>query len=710
MKREMSELKHPYVGSEHLLLAILNNKELMITKELLKIDLTYEKFREELINIVGIGKKCNDMFLYTPLLKRVFNNVIMNNKGEDRLIEVEDLFISLLDEGEGVANRILLGMNIDIDYLYEKFIKKFNFNKKTIKKNMLLEEFSIDMNSRYKSYDPVIGRDREVDRLIEILLRRTKNNPVLIGDAGVGKTAIVEEFVRRIEEGKVPKKLCCCRVFSLSLSSLIAGTKYRGEFEERINQVIDELVSDENVIIFIDEIHTLVGAGGAEGAIDASNILKPYLARGDIQVIGATTKEEYKKFIESDKALDRRFQKINVDEMSIEQTRDVLFNIRELYSKYHGVSISDEIINNIIGLCDKYVHYGKFPDKAIDIFDEVCAKSSIIEDDNDKKIRMFKEELNQIRLKKNELIIENNFKEASIYRKKELNLERKYNQLNFDEHEKNVLLDSLYDVVYGKTGIPVKKLLSFNKQDVYDKLSGSVIGQDLVIYKMCDIMDNVNKSNNNVPISLLFVGKSGVGKTFLEKEYSKLFYNDNSIIKLDLSEYGDDSSISKILGVSAGYVGYKDFVSLCDKVRRNSYSVLIFENLEYGSKKILKLLSSILEDGYLIDSSNEKVDFRNCIMFFETNYGCEQTNIGFSTSNIDSLLIKDVLGEEMFSKFSGILRFKDLDRDDVIKIINSKGILSPKLVDKIVEECNYKRVGARKIDYLVSIYKESVEV
>ena len=650
------------------------------------------------------------MYLYTPLLKRVFNNVIMNNKGEDRLIEVDDLFISLLDEGEGVANRILLGMNIDIDYLYEKFIKKFNFNKKSIKKKMLLEEFAVDMNSRYKLYDPVIGRDNEVDRLIEILLRRTKNNPVLIGDAGVGKTAIVEEFVRRIEEGKVPKKLRNCRVFSLSLSSLIAGTKYRGEFEERINQVIEELVSDKDVIIFIDEIHTLVGAGGAEGAIDASNILKPYLARGDIQVIGATTKEEYKKFIESDKALDRRFQKINIDEMSIEQTKDVLFNIRDLYSKYHNVSISDEIIDNIIDLCDKYVHYGKFPDKAIDIFDEVCAKSSIIEDDNDKKIRMYNEELNKIRLKKNELIVENNFKEASIYRKKELTLEKKYNQLNFDEHVKDVFLDSLYEVVYGKTGIPVKRLLSFNKEDIIDRLNRVVIGHEVVINKMSDIVDKVNKSNNNVPLSLLLVGKSGVGKTFLEKEYSKLFYNEKSIIKLDMSEYSDDSSISKILGVNAGYVGYKDLVSLCDKVRRNSYSVLFINNMEYASKKVLQLFSSILEDGYLIDSSNEKVDFRNTVMFFETNYGCEQSNIGFSTSNVDSLLIKDVIGEEMFSKFSGILRFRDLNREDIIKIINSRGVLSPKLVDKIVEESNYKRVGARKIDYLVSIYKESVEV
>jgi ATP-dependent Clp protease ATP-binding subunit ClpC len=499
-------------------------------------------------------------------------------------------------------------------------------------------------------------------------------------------------------------------VFSLSLSSLIAGTKYRGEFEDRINQVIEELVSDEDIIVFIDEIHTLVGAGGAEGAIDASNILKPYLARGDIQIIGATTREEYKKFIESDKALDRRFQKISVDEMSISQTRDVLFNIRDLYSKYHNVSVSDEIINKIIDLCDKYVHYGKFPDKAIDIFDEVCAKSSIIEDENDKKLRLYGEELNKIRLKKNELIVDNNFKEASIYRKKELSLEKKYLDLNFDEREKSVLLDTLYDVVYGKTGIPVKSLISFNKEDIINKLNRVVIGQESVIAKMCNIIEKVNKSIKNVPLSLLLVGKSGVGKTFLEREYSKLFYDDKNIIKLDMSEYSDDSSISKILGVNAGYVGYKDLVSLCDKVRRNSYSVLFIDNIEYASKKVIKLFSGILEDGFLIDSSNEKVDFRNTVMFFATNYGCEHSNIGFSTSDVDSLLIKNVLGEEMLSKFSGILSFRDLSREDIVKIIDSKGILSPNIVDKIVEESNYKKFGARKIDYLVSIYKETVEV
>ena len=371
----MQELKHPYVGTEHLLLAILHNVDLNITKELLKFDLSYDRFRLEIIDVIGIGKKSNDIFLYTPLLKRVIENTILNNKDNEILIEVDDLFISLLDEGEGIANRILLGMNIDINFLYDKFVKSFN-KRKIFCKKLLLEEFSINLNEKFREdgFDPVMGRDSQVNRLIEILLRRTKNNPVLVGEAGVGKTAIVEEFVRRIELGNVPRKLLNAKVYSLSLASLIAGTKYRGEFEERINQIISEIENDSDVIIFIDEIHTLVGAGGAEGAIDASNILKPYLARGSIRVIGATTKSEYSKFIEQDKALDRRFQKINVLEMSVDETKDILLNIRDLYEKHHGVIVSDEIIDNIIKFSDRYIHNGKFPDKAIDVFDEVCAK------------------------------------------------------------------------------------------------------------------------------------------------------------------------------------------------------------------------------------------------------------------------------------------------------------------------------------------------
>ena len=291
-KKEMSDLRHPYVGSEHLLLAILHNVELQVTKLLIQYGITYDIYKNEIIKVIGIGKTTNTWFLYTPLLKRIIENAIYDSKDDDNLVTVERLFISLLEEGEGVANRILLGMNIDIDFLYEKFTNSFLYSKSRKNKKLLLEEYAVDLNNKYEDneFDPVIGRDIQIDRIIEILLRRTKNNPLLIGDAGVGKTAIVEELVRRIVLKNVPKKLENVHIYSISLSSLVAGTKYRGEFEERINRIIEEVEDDPNVILFIDEIHTLVGAGGADGAIDASNILKPYLSRGKIRIIGATTK------------------------------------------------------------------------------------------------------------------------------------------------------------------------------------------------------------------------------------------------------------------------------------------------------------------------------------------------------------------------------------------------------------------------------------
>ena len=368
-----------------------------------------------------------------------------------------------------------------IDFLYDKFINNYSIRKKTNSKKLLISEYSINLNDKFKDsgFDPVIGRDSQVNRLIEILLRRTKNNPVLVGEAGVGKTAIVEELVRRIELGNVPRKLLNVRVYSLSLASLIAGTKYRGEFEERINQIISEIESDQNVVIFIDEIHTLVGAGGAEGAIDASNILKPYLARGVIRVIGATTKDEYVKYIENDKALDRRFQKINVLEMSLDETMNILFNIRSLYENYHGVVISDEIIKSIVILSERYIHNGKFPDKAIDVFDEVCAKTAIIDDDFDKKIKVVSSKIDVIKSKKNSLIMEHKFKEAESVRKKQLILESELNSIYYDidnrNNAKEVTIESLYQVIYDRTKIPINTIVGFNKDYVYENIVKEII-------------------------------------------------------------------------------------------------------------------------------------------------------------------------------------------------------------------------------------------
>lgn len=710
MKKEMQELKHPYVGTEHLLLAILHNNELTITKELLKLGLSYDKYRNEIINVIGIGTKANDVFLYTPLLKRVIENCTLNCKDNQNLVDVDDLFISILEEGEGIANRLLLGMNIDVDYLYDKFINHFNLRHRCCGKKLMLEEYALNLNEKYKEsgFDPVLGRDNQVNRVIEILLRRTKNNPVLVGDAGVGKTAIVEELVRRIESGNVPRKLLNVKIFCLSVAGLIAGTKYRGEFEERINQIISEIEDDKDVVIFIDEIHTLVGAGGAEGAIDASNILKPYLARGTIRVIGATTKDEYCKYIEEDKALDRRFQKVPVLEMTVEDTENILFNIRELYEGYHGVSISDDIIKNIVKFADRYISGGKFPDKAIDLFDEVCAKTSIAEDEYDLKLREVNAEIDFMRNQKNKLIVEHRFKEAAAIRDKQQILEGELDKIYCDigsiNRKKEVKMDSLYRIVHDRTRIPISSILGFDKDLIYNKLVDIVIGQDRVIEELVNCIDNCIRRQKNSPVSILFVGKSGVGKTFLAKEYARMMADKDSFVKLDMSEYCDDFSISKIIGAPPGYVGYRESKSLADKIKNNPYSIILLDDIEKSNLKVLKLFSQILEEGCLTNSIGELVDFKHTTIFMTINFGCHQEKIGFSKENgynFDNL--KEMFGENLINKLTKIIYFDELSNESIKKIVRkiSTNKLSSDVVDKIISNSDFVNCGARKLENLV---------
>ena len=383
-KIEMQELKHPYVGTEHLLLAILNSNT-NLNKKLKEYNLTYNSFKKELINIIGKGTKKSEFFLYTPLLKKVLENAIMDSKDNNNgLVTTEHLFQAILELGEGIAIRILIGMDIDIEEIYDNCSIKL-LNKKGKKETTsILESIGENLTEKAKNNqtDPVIDREEEINQIIEILCRRCKNNPLLIGLAGVGKTAIVEELSRLIIENKVPNNLKGKKIISLDMASAVAGTKYRGEFEERMKKIITEIENDNNIILFIDEIHTIVKAGGAEGAIDASNILKPALARGKIRCIGATTNEEYKKYIEKDTALDRRFQKIEIKEPTLEQTKNILTKIKPIYEQYHNVKISDEIINAIIELSEKYIYNRNRPDKDIDILDEVCSKTSIKKDNN----------------------------------------------------------------------------------------------------------------------------------------------------------------------------------------------------------------------------------------------------------------------------------------------------------------------------------------
>ena len=387
-KFEKKELKHQYISSEHIVLSILKNDN-ELSKILNKYNLNYKNFKKEIINSIGYGNCNDDLFVFTPLVKRILE-VVVNESRENHTesISIFNLFLSILEEGEGIAIKLMLQMKIDLDKIYSTILKKIDVKKNT-KKKSILEEIGTNLNEKAKigKLDPVIGREKEIERILEILCRRTKNNPILLGDAGVGKTAIVEELANRIVNNNVPEILKNKKIISLDMASSVAGTKYRGEFEERMKKILSELEEDEDIIIFIDEIHTIMGAGGAEGAIDASNIFKPALARGKMRCIGATTKDEYKKYIENDSAIDRRFQKIYINEPNQEELKEILLNLKHIYEKYHKVNISENIIDKILFYSKKYIKDRNEPDKSIDILDEVCSKVSLKENKKEKKLK-----------------------------------------------------------------------------------------------------------------------------------------------------------------------------------------------------------------------------------------------------------------------------------------------------------------------------------
>ena len=728
-KKEMLSLKHPYVGSEHLLLAILHNNELDITKYLNSCDITYDNYRMEIIKVIGEGSSSNNWFLYTPLLKRVIENAILDSKENNEEVSVLKLFISLLEEGDGVANRILMGMNIDIDLLYEKFSSAFKYKNRGHSTKLLIEEFSVDFNKMAKNgeIDPMIGCDDKINKIIEILLRKTKNNPLLIGEAGVGKTALVEELARRIEKGLVPDVLKNKRILSISMASLISGTKYRGEFEERISKMINEVEKDSSIILFIDEIHTIVGAGGAEGAIDASNILKPYLARGKLKLIGATTKREYSKYLEVDRALDRRFQKVYVEESTKEETEKILLSLKTIYENYHNILITDSIIKNIVELSDRYISFGKEPDKSIDILDAVCTKTVMLESDFDRKVRILNLNIAEIKEQKNLAIVNQDFKLASSLKDKEKNLESELNNLQLNSinniSRKKVVLDTLYDVIYDKTKIPISSIINIDRVKLSKKLKSSIIGQDKIVDRIIDICSFKN-SNRKTPFSFLLVGKSGVGKTFLVKEYAKILYSRESFIRVDLSEYRDSSSINKIIGSNPGYVGYDNKSTVLDKVKDNPYSVILLDEIEKAHPSVMKLFLQVLDDGYMTSSNGDVIDFSNCIIFMTSNLGCDKNSIGFVDNKYTVVLekIKSFLGVELVNRIDDVLLFNDITKRNMEKIIKKKLVEFStcnniniidinKYVNQILIDSNYLEFGARRVDRLIdNMFKNMISV
>ena len=659
-KNEMQNLKHPYVGSEHLLLAILKyNKE--IKDKLRDYNLTYDKLKSQIIKIIGVGSKKNDYFLYTPLLKRIIEtSMIDSRENNNGCVTVNHLFSAILEEGEGVAIRIMLGMNLDLDELYHHFTPKIINTKKGEK--LIIDEIGVDLTKQAieNEIDPVVGRDDEIKRILEILSRRKKNNPILIGDAGVGKTAIVEELSRLISIGEVPRNLKNKRIISVDMASTVAGTKYRGEFEERIHKMLDELENNDNIILFIDEIHTIVGAGGAEGAIDASNIFKPALARNKMRLIGATTTEEYKKFIENDRALERRFQKVYIGEPKYDKLKEILLKIKKIYENYHHVLIKDDLIDLIIELSNKYIYDRKQPDKAIDILDEVCAHVSLKENKIMKKYNKLNQELKEIINLKKHSVLNNDFEMANNYKEKENKLMDSINRLELNLYDDIYLTqikkEDIYKIVSTKTNIPIYAINKDNIKDIDNikkKLNSIIFGQDNAIDEVINSYKQIKLGyKEDKCFSYLFAGNSGVGKTLLAKKFAHLV--SKNVIKLDMSEYSESHAVSKLIGSPAGYVGYNDSNYIFDKIKYNPFSVIILDEFDKAHDNIKNLFFQILDDGVLTDAKGDIINFRNTIIIMTTNVGFEQKEIGFKTE-IGDKKIKDLFGISFVNRIDKLI-------------------------------------------------------
>ena len=728
-KEEMKELKHPYVGSEHLLLSILKSDN-EISERLKSYDLDYDRFKSEIINIVGVGSKQSECFLYTPLLKRVLENAIYDSKENNNgNVTVSHLISALLEEGEGIAVRILIGMDIDLDELYHDFAYKVPV-KRSKGKKLLIDDLGVDLTEQAKQnkLDPVVGRDEEIKRVIEILCRRKKNNPILIGEAGVGKTAIVEELSRLISIGEVPNTLKNKRIISLDMATTVAGTKYRGEFEERVNKILKELEDNSDIILFIDEIHTLVGAGGAEGAIDASNIFKPALARNKMRCIGATTTKEYKQFIENDKALDRRFQKVEIKEPSDSVVKNILLKLRDTYSNYHKTIIEDNIIDFIIELSNKYIKTRYQPDKAIDILDEVCAHVSLKENNKIKKYNELNKKLSNILKEKKKCLLQKDYNKASFYKELENDLMSKINKLELSiSIEKNniVTKEDVIKIVERKSNVPIYELKDFNNEDIKEFeyiLKNNIIGHDNIICELIKIYKTLKLGfrDDNTCYSMMFTGPSGVGKTELAKLFSKRI--SNNVIKLDMSEYSEAHTISKLIGSPAGYVGYNDNKNILEQVKDNPFSIIILDEIEKAHPNIINLLYQILDEGKLKDSKGEDIYFNNAMIIMTSNIGFNNKEIGFNTCGKIKNELKEYFGIPFINRIDNVITFNTLKSDDIRKIVKNKLSklknkyknkninikINKNVIDEVIDLSNYEEFGARKIDKIIKNKIENI--
>lgn len=734
-KEEMMGLKHPYIGTEHLILSILRVDN-EIRERLFSYNLSYEGYRKVVMDMVPMGSVEADNFIYTPLLRRVIESSCYmareNGLGD---ISVRNLFASMLDIGEGTGIRGLVNMGININDLYTEF---HSLSRGKSKKKLMVMEFGVCLNdmARDGKLDPVIGRDKEVTRVMEILCRRSKNNPVLVGEAGVGKSAIVEEVARRIEFEMVPDRLLGKRIISISMANLVAGTKYRGEFEDRMRKLIKEVEEEDDIVLFIDEVHTLVGAGGAEGAIDASNILKPALARGKFVCIGATTVGEYKKSIRTDSALDRRFQVVSVKEPSMNDARGIIGGLRDIYEVYHNVVLSDEVLDDIVEYADRYIVGRFFPDKAIDVMDEVCAMVSTRGDEKRKCIRELRGRINLVRRDKNCSILGNRLEEAYKMLREEKRLLGEVDAMSFaGKRGRNVVeRGDVIDVVERISGVSIymdRYRGSECMQGFREVIGESFVGSDRVKRALSGIVWKWFYGLGKRRGVYLFAGPTGVGKTMAGKLLGKMLgsRDGDNVIRIDMSEFSDSSSVSKVIGSNPGYVGYEDMGSVVERIRNMPSGVILLDEVDKAHSSVMGLFYQIMDEGFIRDNRGNLVNVNNLIVM-TTNVGYEKGRVGFDGdkergNECDSEL-RRVFGDAFMNRIDGVIYFDSLEREDVMVIAKREierilkenrwleeyreRFMDEEFIAGIVRDSDFTEYGARKVKMLVSERMESVIV
>lgn len=778
-KEEAKRFNHDYIGTEHILLGLIKEGESVAAAVLQNLGLSLDTIRLEVEKLVQFGPSTivSGDIPFTPKAKKVIELAMDEARRlGHNYIGTEHLLLGLIKEGEGVASHVLMNIGLDLNKVRSEVIKLLGSSapsqgtgggappaggqsgggsgsgsKSAKTKTPALDAFGRDLSqlARDGKLDPVVNRVDEIERVIQILARRTKNNPVLLGEAGVGKTAIVEGLAQRIISSDVPEVLIDKRIVVLDLALMVAGTKYRGQFEERIKAVMDEIRRSENVIIFIDELHTLVGAGGAEGAIDASNILKPALSRGEIQCIGATTLDEYRKYIEKDAALARRFQTINVDPPNVDETVAILKGLRDKYEAHHRVKITDEAIEHAAKLSDRYITGRFLPDKAIDLIDEAGSRARLSVTTLPKDLKKLEADIEQFKNEKEASIKGQDFERAAKLRDKERQAREELNRIkrswkeSKSEVEIQVTGEDIAVIVSKWTGVPLQRLEEKETTRLLrteDELHKRVIGQEEAIKATANAIRRSRSGLRNPrrPIAnFIFLGPTGVGKTLLARALAEFMFGDQeAVIQIDMSEYGEKFNVSRLVGAPPGYVGYEEGGQLTEKIRRRPYSVVLLDEIEKAHPDVFNILLQVMEDGRLTDSYGRRVDFRNTIIIMTSNVGADlikrQGDIGFrpqgDNETHDAMKMKlldeakKVFRPEFLNRVDDIIVFHQLTRSDLEKVIEielkevkdrlkeqrMELVLSPEVVKFLIDKGYDPTYGARPLKRTIQRYIENV--